>query len=699
MIQIGQFKIDKNNAKIYQSETEISVEPKIFQLLLLFIDNPAAIIDRDTIIEQLWSGRFVTDNTINKQIANLRRVLGDDPKQAKYIQTVPKMGYRLICPVEFTENTTSELDSGSDKPKAMRKYVVFFSLVIFSISTFYYALFSSALSLDLSIKTLEVTRATGIEFSPQVIPGTETILFLRQQMDQNNNELWFKNLITGESNKINVSGYQISKLVALPTDQYSKLLVYFVGSEGGSCNIYKASLLQTKTLTDIAPLFECASFKLSDIVFNHKSDKLIFTAIKADSGTNQVYAYDIKTQSQELLRQPTPIGKGNQAIDISPDGEKLLIMSIDSKKNTTLYVLNLISNELTRHRSFNYFITEAIWDHDSTHIYYSGPPPSHQIFRSNIDKSEEIQIVSVSDYLSNDMVLYRDNQLLFSTRITNFNNEWFIQPIELKPANSNVFDIIPALFHQQNKYLFISQRTGKSQIYLGDLSTGGSIIISGFNEHFVFLSMQMSPNDEYLLLASQNTIWRLSVDDILLKKPRITELSDTKVFNTSNRIRDVNWISNNQFVISTSDKTNPNVLFDNDKEVMFKNLSKWRYIFTDHDNLNKIYLVEQSTNKLYSVSSSQFFDNENTEDYTLIELEPKLPDNHFHPQMTDDYLYFMTLEKRSFDFHRQSLSNKGLNQHISLIGYYGYDASEIGAMISQLQTMEGDIHRAIIEKK
>ncbi len=699
MIQIGLFKIDKTNAKLFQNETEINIEPKLFQLLLLFINNPGSIIDRDTIVEQLWSGRYVTDNAINKQIANLRRVLGDDPKQAKYIKTIPKIGYRLICPVEFTDNTKSKLDSGIDKPKIIRKNVILFSSVMFAILTFYYVLSSLAFTPDLSIETLEVTRSAGIEFSPKVIPGTEAILFLRQQMDQNNNELWFKNLLTGESNKINTNDFQISQLVSLPANQYKKLLVYFVGSKDGACNIYKANIFQRKTLVEVETLFECASFKLSDMVFNPKSNQLIFTAIKADSETNQIYTYDIKTQLQELLRQPIPIGKGNQDIDISPNGEKLLIMSIDSEQNTTLYVLNLISNKLTKHRSFDYYLTEATWDHDSTHIYYSGPPPSHQIFRSHIDTSTEIQIVSVSDYLSNDIELYRDNQLLFSTRITNFNNELFPRSTKFKPDNSSVYDIIPTLFHQQNKYIFVSQRTGKSQLYMGDLSTGESIIVSDFNKKFVFLSLQISPNDEHILLADQNTVWKLAVNDILLKKPRITELSDTKIYHTKNRIRDLNWLSNNQFVISTSDKTNPNVLFENDKEVTFKNMSKWRYIFTNHNNLKKIYLVELSTNNLYSVSSSQLFNNENTEDYTLIELEPKLPENHFHPQITDNSLYFMTREKRSFDFHRQSLFNKGLSHNISLIGYYGYDASKIGVMISQLKTMEGDIHRVIIAKK
>ena len=84
----------------------IQLEPKAFRLLLFLIENRGRLVEKDEILDTVWSGTYVTENALTREIGKLRRVLGDDPKAPKYIQTVHTRGYRFIA--ELNEAITEE---------------------------------------------------------------------------------------------------------------------------------------------------------------------------------------------------------------------------------------------------------------------------------------------------------------------------------------------------------------------------------------------------------------------------------------------------------------------------------------------------------------------------------------------------------------------------------------------------------------
>src|SRR6476646_7681413 len=76
------------------------LEPKSFRLLQFLIENRDRVVSKEEIFEAVWAGTFVTDNALTRVIAQIRKAIGDDPKQPRYIETVPTIGYRFIAPVE-----------------------------------------------------------------------------------------------------------------------------------------------------------------------------------------------------------------------------------------------------------------------------------------------------------------------------------------------------------------------------------------------------------------------------------------------------------------------------------------------------------------------------------------------------------------------------------------------------------------------
>lgn len=76
---------------------QIKVEPLVMELLEMLISQCNQVVHKDLIMNTLWQGKYVNDEALTKLVSKLRKALHDDPKQPKFIKTIPKKGYLLIC--------------------------------------------------------------------------------------------------------------------------------------------------------------------------------------------------------------------------------------------------------------------------------------------------------------------------------------------------------------------------------------------------------------------------------------------------------------------------------------------------------------------------------------------------------------------------------------------------------------------------
>jgi TolB-like protein len=76
------------------------LEPKSFRLLQFLIAHRERVVTKQEIFAAVWAGTVVSDNALTRAIAQIRKCLADDPKQPRYIETIPTVGYRLIADVE-----------------------------------------------------------------------------------------------------------------------------------------------------------------------------------------------------------------------------------------------------------------------------------------------------------------------------------------------------------------------------------------------------------------------------------------------------------------------------------------------------------------------------------------------------------------------------------------------------------------------
>lgn len=77
----------------------VHLEPKVMQVLVILAEHSGQVTSKEQIFDRVWPDTFVSDEVLTRSISELRKAFEDNPQQPKYIQTIPKGGYRLVAPV------------------------------------------------------------------------------------------------------------------------------------------------------------------------------------------------------------------------------------------------------------------------------------------------------------------------------------------------------------------------------------------------------------------------------------------------------------------------------------------------------------------------------------------------------------------------------------------------------------------------
>ena len=85
----------------------VRLEHKFMQVLVCLASRPGEVVSKDELFRSVWTDTFVTDDVLTRAISELRRILNDDAKNPRIIETVARTGYRLIAPVQRVQDDSS----------------------------------------------------------------------------------------------------------------------------------------------------------------------------------------------------------------------------------------------------------------------------------------------------------------------------------------------------------------------------------------------------------------------------------------------------------------------------------------------------------------------------------------------------------------------------------------------------------------
>lgn len=100
LYKFDHFVLDKAKYCLQVDKRDIRLTPKVFDLLLMLVENRDRTLSIEDLLDHVWSDAQVLDTTVYRHIVELRKVLGDDAENPRFIKTFPKRGYRFIAEVE-----------------------------------------------------------------------------------------------------------------------------------------------------------------------------------------------------------------------------------------------------------------------------------------------------------------------------------------------------------------------------------------------------------------------------------------------------------------------------------------------------------------------------------------------------------------------------------------------------------------------
>ena len=112
--RFDRFHLDPADRRLARDGETVELNARYLDALVLMVGEPGKLISKDRFMDEVWRGIPVTDEALTQCIKNLRRLLGDDAASPRFIETVPKHGYRFIAPVEVESGPSRSNPAVSD---------------------------------------------------------------------------------------------------------------------------------------------------------------------------------------------------------------------------------------------------------------------------------------------------------------------------------------------------------------------------------------------------------------------------------------------------------------------------------------------------------------------------------------------------------------------------------------------------------
>ena len=111
--EFGTFRLDVQQRKLTQEGRDIALTPKVFDVLLLLVQNSGNVLEKGQLMKAVWPESFVEEGNLSQNVFVLRKILGDDENGNRFIQTIPRRGYKFLPPVKRVDIPTHENGPGS----------------------------------------------------------------------------------------------------------------------------------------------------------------------------------------------------------------------------------------------------------------------------------------------------------------------------------------------------------------------------------------------------------------------------------------------------------------------------------------------------------------------------------------------------------------------------------------------------------
>ncbi|HEY7544081.1 MAG TPA: LpqB family beta-propeller domain-containing protein, partial [Blastocatellia bacterium] len=395
--------IDCENFRIQKSGETRALTPRAFDVLLFLIENRGRVVEKQELFERIWKDAFVTDNALTRAVKEIRQAIGDDADSPRYIETVPRRGYRFICDVKLKEDAdlikaaparaepapTQQTASAGNEIRVSRAFLVASAIALAAIIAIAVIIWKlkpeGPTAPPAPMKTAQITAWTGLDIYPTLSPDGSSVAYSSDHAGSF--EIYAKPLATGGREIQLTSDGQQNFEPAWSPD--GKLIAYHSKMRGGIWVIPSLGgparrLSEFGSRPAWSPDGSTIAFQSGGIT-DHGT-----TAFAMPPST--IWLVSLQGGDPAPVTQVGQPSGGHGSPSFSPDGKRLVFVASDTGLSE-MWTVSTEGGDLKQLVSIHKFHFDPVYSPDGDWIYYSASSTAINfgLWKLKVSKTGEAQ--------------------------------------------------------------------------------------------------------------------------------------------------------------------------------------------------------------------------------------------------------------------------------------------------------------------
>lgn len=498
LYEFGSFRLDTGDRMLLRQGQYVPVTPKALETLVVLVEHGGRIVDKQELLRQVWPDTFVEDVTLAKNVSTLRKILGDSDQQ-RFIETIPKRGYRFVAEVRVLEDQQPgrvetpaaeppaqvavlekpEAPSAAVNPSSLTRAWPWLLALLVTGLGIGFVLFSRRADREayvgqqsISPKNIPLTSFSGRQNQAAFSPDGRRIAFVWNGPQNDGTHIYLKT-IGGESllqltheraadskPAWSPDGRQISFL----RDSGNGRAWYLVPAVGGP----------ERKLADISSAVDLGN--ANSPYFAPDGESLAIVDRPSPGSPASIFGLSLRTGERRRITTPPAGFPGDDYPAFSPDGKLLAFSRLSGFSAADLHVVSLSSGKVRR-LTFDGLSVEGLsWTPDSREIVFSSRRGGsiNSLWRIAASGGVPQSVSPTAEELTSPAVSSSNGRLAY-TRALDDINIWSItldaagRAVSKAPLIASTFrDSDPDYSPDGSKIAFVSGRAGSFGIWVSN---------------------------------------------------------------------------------------------------------------------------------------------------------------------------------------------------------------------------------------
>jgi Tol biopolymer transport system component/DNA-binding winged helix-turn-helix (wHTH) protein len=488
VIRFGVFELDLHATELRKAGARLNLPTQPFQVLTLLLERPGELVTREELRRRLWpDGTFVDfEHGVNAIVNRLRETLGDSADRPRFIETVPRRGYRFIAPVD---NGLKDGSAAHPRPSGWRASRLMLPAVVIAlaigaaVSLYVYGLWPLSRP---PMRATPLTSLPGQERYPSFSPDSNQIAFAWDGGNGDNQDIYIK--VVGAGVPLRLTTHPAADQKPVWSSDGRHIAFVRLAEEGGGLFMIPALGGPERKIGSMVPEHEWAAGPS----WSPDGKLLAFSEKPEAQAPLSIFLSSIESLERRKLTSP-PVGSvGDCAPAISPDGGRVAFIRVSAAGG--VFLVPVAGGEPTRvTREHNPFCERLAWTADGRELVFStsasggAPESSSSLWRVSASGGTPERLTVGGDNAANPAISSRGNRLAYEQRSQNI-NIWRIDVPTATQSSRSATKLIastrveacPQFSPDGTRIVFASDRTGSDEIWVSDTAGSNLVQLTSF---------------------------------------------------------------------------------------------------------------------------------------------------------------------------------------------------------------------------